>query len=67
MKSKTVVSHVRNVFPVTFAHHTFEETPDHQIAHLIDGKLCAVIPPEGWEGYCTDYPEMQDIIDAMTS
>lgn len=46
--------------------HTFEATPDGQLAHLIDGVPRATVPPEGWEDYCKAYPEAQDIVDSLT-
>jgi hypothetical protein len=46
--------------------HTFESTPDGQLAHYTDGTLRATVPPEGWPSYCQQYPDAQDVVDAMT-
>lgn len=46
--------------------HTFAKGRDGQLEHSIDGKLRAQVPPEGWADYCREYPEAQDIVDAMT-
>ncbi len=46
--------------------HTFAKGKDGQLEHHIDGRLRAQVPPEGWADYCREYPEAQDIVDAMT-
>ena len=46
--------------------HTFESTPDGQLAHYTDGTLRAVVPPEGWGDYCKQYPDAQDVVNSLT-
>lgn len=46
--------------------HTFYATADGQLAHETDGTLRATVPPEGWADYCQQYPDAQDVVDAMT-
>lgn len=66
MKSKTVYGFDKSGSLPVVALHTFEITTDNQLSHLIDGTPRATIPPEGWADYAKQYPEAQDIIDAMT-
>ncbi|HLO62908.1 MAG TPA: hypothetical protein VK165_08075 [Azonexus sp.] len=67
MKTKTVPGFERLAGrPPLVVWHTFEVTPDGQLAHLIDGVPRATVPPEGWADYCTTYPDAQDIVDELT-
>lgn len=64
--NKVFVSHVRNVFPVVFAQHEIAVTEDKQIAHYIDGRHVATVPPEGWADYVREYPEAADVVESLT-
>lgn len=45
--------------------HTFETSPAGELVHLIDGKLRATVPPEGWSDYAKSWPDAVDVIDAL--
>lgn len=66
MIKKTVVGFERspNGLPVA-CYHTFDVSGDKQLLHFINDTLRATVPPEGWEDYCKQYPEAQDIIDRL--
>lgn len=66
MKSKTVPGFERNVDVPRLCYHTFEASPRGELLHLIDNNLRATVPPEGWADYCKEWPEAQDIVDALT-
>ncbi len=66
MASKTVYGFDKSGAIPFVAIHTFETSNDGQLLHLIDGRLRATIPPEGWQKYCEEYPEAQDIVDTLT-
>lgn len=66
MKSKTVPGFDMIAGRALMVMHTFRVAADGQLEHLTDGILRATVPPEGWEGYCAQYPEAQDIIDELT-
>lgn len=66
MQSKTVYGFDKSGGLPLLALHTFEVSADKQLVHLIDGNLRATVPPEGWEDYCKQYPDAQDIVDGLT-
>lgn len=47
------------------AMHYFATTGDGQLAHYIDGRLRATVPPEGWADYAKTWPESGDVIDSL--
>ncbi|CAB4850632.1 MAG: hypothetical protein F2774_06770 [Actinobacteria bacterium] len=49
-----------------FVTHTFETDSSGALVHSTDGKLRAVVPPEGWKDYARQWPEAQPIIDQLT-
>lgn len=57
----------QNGAPVTamptpmLAHHHFFATPDGQLGHNIDGKLRAIVPPEGMAEYARLWPDCADL------
>lgn len=36
---------------------TFEASDDGQLRHYTDGRLRAVVPPEGWDSYVEEWPD----------
>lgn len=66
MKTKSYYGFDKFAGVAVIAIHTFEAAPDGQLNHLIDGRLRASVPPEGWADYCRNYPEAKDIVDALT-
>lgn len=66
MKSKTVPGFERNVDVPRICYHTFETSTSGELLHLIDNSLRATVPPEGWADYVKEWPEAQDIVDALT-
>lgn len=65
MASKTVYGFDKSATLPFVAIHTFETSGDGQLLHLIDGRLRATVPPEGWADYCREWPEAQDIVNAL--
>jgi hypothetical protein len=65
MKSKTVYGFDKSGGVPLLALHTFETSSDGQLIHLIDGNVRAIVPPEGWADYVQEWPEAQDIVDAL--
>lgn len=66
MKTKTCYGFDQSAGIPLLAIHTFEEAADGQLNHLIDGRLRATVPPEGWADYVRQWPEAGDIVDALT-
>lgn len=66
MIKKTVVGFERssNGLPVA-CYHSFDVSGDKQLLHYINDTLRATVPPEGWEEYCKQYPEAQDVVDQL--
>lgn len=52
---------------VDFCTHRFFETADHQLGHEQDGRLRAIVPPEGWEDYAYFWPDCQPLVDALST
>lgn len=51
--------------PIQFAAHEFLATADGQLQHMIDGKLCATVPPEGLTDYRDCWPAAAPVIDTL--
>ena len=45
--------------------HVFRDGADGQLEHLIDGKLRATVPPEGWNDYVREYPDAADVVSFL--
>lgn len=43
----------------------FDGSSDGQLLHIVDGKLRATIPPEGWDDYLKTWPEAQGVVDQL--
>lgn len=48
-----------------FVNHRFYETVDHQLGHDIDGRLVAIVPPEGMKDYAEIWPDCADLVAAL--
>lgn len=46
--------------------HTFEASPEGELVHYSDGRLRAVVPPEGFADYLEAWPMAQPIVDGIT-
>lgn len=51
--------------PIQFAAHEFLATDDGQLQHLIDGKLCATVPPAGFRDYAECWPDAAPVIATL--
>lgn len=65
MKSKTCYGFDQSAGIPLMAIHTFQVAPDGQLEHIINGRLRATVPPEGWADYATTWPDAQSVIDAL--
>jgi len=45
----------------------FAKGDDGSLVHIVDDKIRAIVPPEGWAQYAQDWPEAQKALDAMQS
>lgn len=45
----------------------FSRTSDGQLMHMMDDKLRAIIPPEGWDDYAKLWPACQPVVDSLKS
>lgn len=43
----------------------FDGSADGQLLHLVDGKLRATIPPEGWDDYVKTWPEALPVVEQL--
>lgn len=51
--------------PVTIVTHRFYATDDGQLAHDMDGRRRATVPPEGWEAYAEQWPACAPVVAAL--
>jgi hypothetical protein len=56
---------VANMPAPIMSHHQFAETDDGALAHFIDGKLRATVPPEGMEEYARTWPQCIDLASQL--
>jgi hypothetical protein len=52
-------------FPLRLGIHDFYETPDHQLAHDIDGDRRATVPPDGWAAYAEVWNDCAPLVAAL--
>lgn len=51
--------------PVLFVGHQFDATPDGQLLHSMDGRQCALVPPEGFDDYVRTWPACKPVVDTL--
>lgn len=51
--------------PVSLAFHEFDRAPDGRLAHVIDGKLRALVPPEGMRDYAEAWPDCRPLVEQL--
>lgn len=47
------------------ADHLFTTSDDGQLVHIVDGRLRATVPPEGWADYLREWPEAGGVVDSL--
>lgn len=45
--------------------HQFDAMPDGQLLHSMDGRQCALVPPEGFDDYVRTWPDCKPVVDAL--
>lgn len=48
--------------PVILCAHEFAATADGQLEHRMDGKLCATVPPAGFDDYLHAWPQCAPVL-----
>lgn len=51
--------------PPVVVQHEYLARDDGQLEHRMDGRLCAVVPPEGFDGYAEAWPDAAPVIDTL--